>query len=413
VVSVRDNIKAPSIPIRNVRIEIQTNAANPPNGTTNTRGLVKIQWAGRADTYRVWVDPLNTPEDVSDADVGPATALPTTGHRFHRFYDFKITVDDDGNLTSVDGSSPEMALDEYGTVTMSGNNRLNITLKTLAIPSPNHSARPNNTDISLIVIHCTGGAVIGPALNRFAARGGGASAHYVIDTDGSIIKMVNDDRRAWHAGRSRWHNIAHVNNFSIGIEIVNRGFSHKQYTEEQYLSLIGLLHRLRDAHPNIPLYGIVGHSDVALDSSMNLGKPRPGDPGRIFNWERLESLGLGIVVPDDITNDDFDLSMIYDGFFADNEGGILSSGSSRAAIKELQNDLRSIGYHVGASDGEYGAKTEGGVKMFQVHFSQDPAGDDSVRTNRYDGKVDLRTALCLKRIIVKLTGFWPDGSKYT
>ena len=140
-------------------------------------------------------------------------------------------------------------------------------LQPIWMQSDNERARSNKldgkpVDITLIVIHHTGGPAIRNTLNTFL-KPGCTSAHYVIDTDGEIIKMVRDTRRASHAGCSRWGGVENVNDFSIGIEIVNGS---GPYDERQYRALLGdgsnrgLLDRLLHAYPTIQNRGIVGHS---------------------------------------------------------------------------------------------------------------------------------------------------------
>ena len=74
-----------------------------------------------------------------------------------------------------------------------------------------------------IVIHYTAGPTADSAIHTFRDSGTKASAHVIIDTDGSIIQVIPFNKIAWHAGVSRWKQRNNLNQFSIGIEIVNAG----------------------------------------------------------------------------------------------------------------------------------------------------------------------------------------------
>lgn len=72
-----------------------------------------------------------------------------------------------------------------------------------------------------IVIHYTAGGSAMSAINSFKDTDINASAHIVVDTDGSLTQMVPFHKIAWHAGKSTWLDRKDLNNYSIGIEIVN------------------------------------------------------------------------------------------------------------------------------------------------------------------------------------------------
>ena len=57
------------------------------------------------------------------------------------------------------------------------------------------------------------------ALDRLTSPDAGVSAHYLVDEDGTTYQLVDEEMRAWHAGKSRWRGIKDVNSASIGIEI--------------------------------------------------------------------------------------------------------------------------------------------------------------------------------------------------
>ncbi len=88
-------------------------------------------------------------------------------------------------------------------------------------PSPNFDARRGPPDI--LVLHYTGMETAEEAIARLRDSEAKVSAHYVVDEDGSILRLVPEERRAWHAGRGAWQGETDVNAASIGIEIVNPG----------------------------------------------------------------------------------------------------------------------------------------------------------------------------------------------
>ena len=141
----------------------------------------------------------------------------------------------------------------------------------------------------MIIVHHTGGPLIGPAINTFMSSSEQTSAHYVIDTDGQVLKMVRDSRHANHAGTARWAGVSNVNNVSIGIEIVNQS---GPYPGPQMNALLDLIAALRTAHPTIVDWNIIGHSDVATSAAGVLGR-KSSDPGLRFEWAKLEAPAVG------------------------------------------------------------------------------------------------------------------------
>ena len=178
------------------------------------------------------------------------------------------------------------------------------------IPSPNFSNRAKS--ISLIVMHFTAGSNLNGAVAWFSNPKSKVSAHYIIGRDGRVVQMVKDDKKAWHAGRSSWKNVSNVNDYSIGVELVNLGMLKKEkdvfycsiknwtkeydaekfgepvfknknywapYTEAQINSAIKLCKKLREKYPTIET--IVGHEDIAPG--------RKYDPGPAFPMKRVIS----------------------------------------------------------------------------------------------------------------------------
>lgn len=155
------------------------------------------------------------------------------------------------------------------------------------LASPNFDDRPNGGVIDMLVIHYTGMRSAEAAIARLVDPVAQVSAHYVIDEEGGVTRLVAEDKRAWHAGVSFWRGATDINARSIGIELVNPGheFGYRPFAEAQMRSLEDLARAIVARHA-IAARNIVGHSDVA--------PTRKTDPGELFDWRRLAAAGVGL-----------------------------------------------------------------------------------------------------------------------
>lgn len=155
-------------------------------------------------------------------------------------------------------------------------------------PSPNFDERA--LPISMIVLHYTGMQDAASAIAQLANPEAKVSAHYVVTEDGQIIRMVAEDKRAWHAGRSHWRGVTDINSASIGIEIVNPGheLGYRPFPDEQIDALIPLVAEIMATY-HITRGNVVGHSDIA--------PARKRDPGELFPWGRLARHRLALPRP--------------------------------------------------------------------------------------------------------------------
>ncbi len=155
------------------------------------------------------------------------------------------------------------------------------------IISSNFNDRQMGQCIDMLVIHYTGMESEKAAIDNLCNTDSGVSAHYIIGEDGSVNRLVDEDKRAWHAGVAWWRGALDINSRSIGIELVNPGheFGLRPFPELQMEALIGLAQAISRRH-HIPARNIVGHSDVA--------PARKTDPGELFNWQRLAKSGIGL-----------------------------------------------------------------------------------------------------------------------
>lgn len=154
-------------------------------------------------------------------------------------------------------------------------------------PSPNANDRAAGTPIDMLVLHYTGMRTAAGALDRLCDPAAKVSAHYLIDEDGTVYRLVTEEKRAWHAGIARWSGETDVNGRSIGIELVNPGheFIYRDFPQPQMEALIALTRGILERHP-IPGRNVVGHSDIAPDRKL--------DPGERFNWRMLAGNGIGL-----------------------------------------------------------------------------------------------------------------------
>jgi len=164
------------------------------------------------------------------------------------------------------------------------------------IASPNHDNRPDEKDISLIVIHCISlpqGQYQTPYIDQLFTNQLQASehpsfqeihqlkvsSHLLIDRLGNITQYVPFNKRAWHAGLSNYLGREKCNDFSIGIEL--EGTDNSSYTSEQYAQLNRVIFCLQQHYPAILKHNITAHSDIAPN--------RKTDPGKYFDWSLLNT----------------------------------------------------------------------------------------------------------------------------
>lgn len=221
--------------------------------------------------------------------------------------------------------------------------------------SPNCNGRSGR--VKYLIMHYTGMATGREALLRLCDSRAEMSAHYLIEEDGEVFSLVEENMRAWHAGVSKWENDQDINDLSIGIEIVNSGHSYPGYEslyrafpDDQMLSVLSLSKDIINRH-HIKPWHILGHSDVAPGRKI--------DPGELFNWKWLSELGVGIYPADDKGQDDVDL----EGF-----------------LKKLEK----FGYNISGKPIDI-------ISAFQRHFRQ----------NNFDGILDRQTASLINDLLAQ------------
>lgn len=152
-------------------------------------------------------------------------------------------------------------------------------------PSPNFDDR--KAPVEMLVLHYTGMKTTQEAINRLRDPVAKVSAHYLIDEDGEVYSLVDEDKRAWHAGVSFWKGKTDINSRSVGIEIVNPGheFGYRPFPSNQIQSIINTSKEIIKRYALL-LENVVGHSDIA--------PTRKKDPGELFPWKKLAENGIGL-----------------------------------------------------------------------------------------------------------------------
>ena len=210
-------------------------------------------------------------------------------------------------------------------------------------PSPNFDERM--LPVTMVVLHYTGMQDAASAIARLTDAEAKVSAHYLIAEDGQIVRLVAEDKRAWHAGKSYWRGTTDINSASIGIEIVNPGheFGYRPFPVAQIDALIPLMQEVTLRY-RITRGNVVGHSDIA--------PARKEDPGELFPWERLAKLRLALPSP---TKNLMDPHWTDGGFLLALERFGYSVADPLAAVRAFQRRFRPETID-GIIDGECRAK---------------------------------------------------------
>jgi len=127
--------------------------------------------------------------------------------------------------------------------------------------SPNYDERPAGVIVDTVVLHATVLNTLDEVVEHFANPDTKVSAHYTIDRDGSVISHVEESKRAWHAGESKMRDgRTSVNDFSIGIELVNLNDGADPFPDPQIWAMRDLLQGIIERHP---IRNIVTHYECA------------------------------------------------------------------------------------------------------------------------------------------------------
>jgi N-acetylmuramoyl-L-alanine amidase len=227
-----------------------------------------------------------------------------------------------------------------------------------------YRAKSQDSRVQYLIIHYTTGNFAG-AFNILTV--GGVSSHYLVRDDDppTIYRLVDENRRAYHAGVSSWKGQTALNAASIGIEIVNAGdvltngeITYADYPKPQVDAVVALVKDIVARH-EIRGDRILGHSDIAPQRKV--------DPGPKFPWKRLADEGL-IPWPDPKRV----------------AGRKAAYEQSLPDVAWFQGKLAEHGFAL-AQNGEFDEATIRVIAAFQMKY----------RPAKYDGQPDAETAAIL------------------
>ena len=209
------------------------------------------------------------------------------------------------------------------------------------------------------------------------------SAHYLVNNMGNneIYQLVDENKRAYHAGVSAWRADKNLNDTSIGIEIVNTGYTtdasgkrvFAPFDEAQIRKVAALVKDIVNRY-QIPATNILAHSDIA--------PTRKQDPGPLFPWKRLyDEYQIGMWYDEAAKQSFYDLAVSTD---------FSSKYNDSTFIFNVQTQLQKFGYGLDLS-GKWDDATKKTIEAFQYHF----------RPQNYDGILDPETFAILQALIQK------------
>ena len=244
-------------------------------------------------------------------------------------------------------------------------------LNSYKVSSDNYPAKGQDERIRYLVLHYT--ALDYPTSLRVLTQQE-VSSHYLVNDkdDDQIDLLVDESKRAWHAGVSKWKNLDNVNFTSIGIEIVNKGFTtsngvvtHFSYPNYQ-MKKVGELAQDIVKRYNILPVNVIGHSDIAPG--------RKHDPGPLFPWKQLY--------------DEYNVGAWYNeadkNLFLQQAPFVLEG---EVVIKEFQSELKKYGYDIQVT-GVWDDQTRKVTQAFQYHFNP----------SKTDGYLDANTWAIIKAL---------------
>ena len=229
----------------------------------------------------------------------------------------------------------------------------------------------HDSRVQFIVLHYTSSDL---PRSLYLLSGKDVSSHYLIaEQPATIYRLVDENRRAWHAGDSQWNGRTWLNSSSIGIEMVNKGYTDtpegrvwQPWSEPQIDALVLLLKDIMQRH-GLTATSVIGHSDIAPQRKV--------DPGPAFPWQRLAQEGL-ILWPE------AQAVAVHQQTFT----------QQLPTVFWFQQQLAQVGYAV-PEHGELDKATRNVLAAFQMKY----------RSHRYDGEPDAQTAAMLLALTTQMS----------
>lgn len=220
-----------------------------------------------------------------------------------------------------------------------------------------YKTRNYDKRVKFLILHDTSTNDIERTIEAFNKSG--TSAHYIIDKDAKIYRVVAEEKRAWHAGVSAWGERTNLNDTSIGIELVNSG--EEEFSNEQIKAAAKLSKVILDKYRILP-NNILAHADIAPG--------RKFDPSGYFNWQAFyKEVGLfpGLYISK--LGQEEKQQVLQEGCPQEEYCTIncIEETEYREAIQELQQQLANFGYKISVS-GYYNLETKLVMEAFNRHF---------------------------------------------
>ena len=286
----------------------------------------------------------------------------------------EIRIDDNGQVRKdQSGSNKNKKNDNSGqnsyvntNTQRGGTETISNSAGTVKVDASSYNSQGQDYRQKFIILHYTAG-------NRDSSlktlTENEVSAHYLVSDDKSepVNSLVDENKRASHAGVSDWKGRNNLNDTSIGIEIVNGGDvsgTFVPYKDFQIKEVAVLVKYLADKY-EIPATNILGHSDIAPQ--------RKSDPGPLFPWKELYTK--------------YNIGMWYDNDTKNNYEREYSTKLSMMPVSEIQRELNKFGYGISIT-GTWDKQTKNVIKVFQHHF----------RPSNYSGEMDVETFAILKAL---------------
>ncbi len=247
-------------------------------------------------------------------------------------------------------------------------------LSFIDVPSTNQNSR-----INYLVLHATSES-FGESLRLLSTPNSNpVSAHYLVPAPNDpsypennlrVYRLVDENRRAWHAGMSNWGRESALNDRSIGIEVVNdfecRNLESNAeddegiqvecrfpaYPESQIDLLVRLINEILNRHQDIDPIDVVAHADIAPS--------RKSDPGPEFPWKQLYENGIGAWYENDTVSKH-----------------LVTIRRQQPSVSEVQCALLVYGYPIEIT-GRHDSQSQFVMRAFQLHY----------RPDNYDGSID-------------------------
>ena len=282
----------------------------------------------------------------------------------------EIRIDDGKKPDEQSGKQPrEQQPEEIDSSIRGGTQKIKNSAGSITVDSSHTSKGQNDRPspvVQQVVLHYT---ALNRELSLRALTNNDVSAHYLVSDwqADPVFYLVDEKKRAWHAGVSEWKGTKNLNNTSIGIEIVNDGDvsgRFEPFKDFQIKEVAVLLRYLVDKY-NISATNVIGHSDIAPQ--------RKPDPGPLFPWEELYKK--------------YNIGMWYDNSRKTAYENQYASTWDMIPASTVQAEFSRFGYAI-SQTGIWDGQTKNVIKVFQYHF----------RPSRYDGKLDLETYAILKAL---------------